>query len=103
MALARKRGPSAIKEAVGLREFPGRQRRVHVNMPASVQVTADRALKVRIVDLSASGFRLVSEEPLVPRQLVEVQFCKDAGQAEIRWVNGLEAGGVFIDRPPITY
>jgi hypothetical protein len=87
---------------VSAREFPSREQRVNVNMPASVEVSSGRTVLARIVDLSANGFRLVSEEPLQPGQRVEVASRKNASEGRICWVNGSEAGGVFLDRPLLS-
>lgn len=75
-----------------------RERRVLVSLAAIVQVSADRTAHARIVDLSATGFRLLCDEPLRPGQLVEVQTGKDAELGTIKWVCGAEAGGVFASR-----
>ena len=82
--------------------FPGREPRVLVSMQASVQLTSERSVNARLVDLSRAGFRLISEEPLQTGQLVELSNRKDASLGEIRWVDGLEAGGLFADHPRIT-
>lgn len=86
-----------IADWIASRGFPGREPRVHVNMPASVQVATDRSVTARIIDLSLNGFRLTSQEPLEVGQLVELASFKDAVQGQIRWVDGLDAGGVFTE------
>lgn len=102
MTCSRFRNAEAMPKWVSSREFPAREHRVRVNMRASLQLTAERSIVVRIVNLSRAGFRLVSEEPLHTGQLVELSSRKDASIGEIRWVEGLEAGGLFTERPRIT-
>lgn len=102
MMRSRVRNAETMPVWVNSREFPGREHRVRVNMRASIQVTAERSVVVQIVNLSRGGFGLVSEEPLQAGQLVELSSLKDASSAEIRWVHGLGAGGLFTDRPRIT-
>lgn len=102
MRHTRFRNAESMSSWVNSREFPGREARVRVNMRASVQVTPERSVIARIVDLSRNGFRLISEEPLQTGQLVELSNRKDASLGEIRWVDGLEAGGVFSEPPRIT-
>ena len=71
-------------------------------MRASVQVSAEKNVLAHIVDLSREGFRLISDEPLRTGQVVELSTGKDAVLGEIRWTSGLEAGGLFSERPRIT-
>ncbi len=80
------------------REFPAREPRVMVELPATVQVTTDYCVRACVVDLSATGFRLVCEEALQTGQIVELQTGKDVEQGTIKWVRGDEAGGVFMGR-----
>jgi hypothetical protein len=95
----RKRNASAMTELVGATEFPSREQRVHVNIPAAVRVAAERTVTARIVDLSVDGFRLVSDEALELGQQVEVASRKAVSGGRICWVNGNQAGGIFADRP----
>lgn len=95
MTEQRKRDVHAIRRAIGTREFPSRERRVQVSLRAKVQVAPTRSAEATIVDLSANGFRLVSDELLEVGQFVRVLSCSDALRGEIRWVAGREAGGTF--------
>jgi PilZ domain len=83
-------------------KFPIREPRIRVNISSSVQVTAELSVVAQIVNLSQSGFRLISEEPLQAGQLIELSHRKDASIGVIRWVASLEAGGQFSDGPQIT-
>jgi hypothetical protein len=98
--MSRKRNACTMASWVGAREASARERRVRVAMPAPIQVAAERTVEARIADLSLNGFRVVSDEPLQVGQSIKLHGRKDRGQGEIRWVDGLEAGGVFHRRPP---
>lgn len=87
-----------LPERISARALPGRQRRVQVSLPARVQVAPGRSAEATIVDLSASGFRLVSEEHMKVGQVVRVLSRSEAVRGEIRWVAGREAGGIFTKR-----
>lgn len=76
MTRFRVRDVTSMPAWLSSREFPGREPRVRVNMCASVQVTPERSVIAQIVDLSRSGFRLISEEPLQTGQLVELSNRK---------------------------
>jgi hypothetical protein len=90
---SRKRSPAPIEPKGCL----DREWRVHVSVPGFVYGSTDRNIPVRILDLSATGFRLVSEEPLRAMQLITIRCGADAHRGQIRWVSGNEAGGIFID------
>ena len=92
----RKRNVHALPQSISAREFPSRERRIKVSVPAWIQVALDRRAEATIVDLSANGFRLVSDELLTVGQIVSVLNRSDAVRGEIRWVAGREAGGTFI-------
>jgi hypothetical protein len=98
MPESRKRPFDELPTFVRRREFPERDRRVQVSLPAWVQVAPDRRTAASIIDLSANGFRLVSDEPLRIGQIVRVLSHKDASRGEICWVAGNEAGGTFTKR-----
>ncbi len=98
MPESRKRSVHELPTFLRLRESPERERRVQVSLPAWVQVAPDRSVAASIIDLSANGFRLVSDEPLRVGQIVRVLSRKDASRGEICWVAGKEAGGTFSRR-----
>jgi hypothetical protein len=85
----------ALPEGISAKEAPRRQLRVQVSLPAWVQVAPSRSVEATIVDLSANGFRLVSDELLTVGQVVRVLSRSEAVRGEIRWVAGHKAGGVF--------
>lgn len=80
-----------------VRQHPGRETRARVKLAASIQVSGERNIRGQILDLSKSGFRLTASEPLLVGQLVEISRGNEASVGQIRWVDNLEAGGVFID------
>lgn len=52
---------------------------------------------VRILDLSASGFRLMADDELLLGERVSLRIGReDSLPAMIKWVVGLEAGGSFL-------
>jgi hypothetical protein len=55
-------------------------------------------LDAQIVNLSGSGFRLRSSEPLEVGAQVALEVAKlPPVKAVVRWTRGREAGGVFLD------
>lgn len=51
-------------------------------------------------DLSSKGFRIDSTAPLVAGDHINLQVKAERVSAQIRWVNGTQAGGEF-DRPVV--
>ena len=77
-----------------------RPTRVEVNFSA-VLVTADGcASNVMVKDLSRDGFRIQVADEVLVGERVSLRAGKYGDlAAEIRWVRGSEAGGVFLGEP----
>lgn len=77
-----------------------RERRVPVRYAATLTTSDGREHQVYVTDVSASGFRLEGRGDLVPNAQVYLNVGKQGNvAAEIRWVIGDSAGGVFFDEP----
>lgn len=51
-----------------------------------------------VIDISKSGFRVQTDEPLMVGECVRLRDDRHGDYAaQIRWVNGHEAGGVFLE------
>lgn len=74
--------------------------RINVNLEG-VLTTEDGVLAaVRVLDLSVSGFRLLSNEPLLSEEKVTLRIGREEIlRAKIQWVVGREAGGCFLEPP----
>ncbi|HEX6217770.1 MAG TPA: PilZ domain-containing protein [Sphingomicrobium sp.] len=71
--------------------------RVKLSEVAALELPDGRTIGVRISDVSASGFRMETPEPLplgIEVKLIMRRY--DPIPAEIRWSEGLEAGAVFL-------
>lgn len=105
-ALARRmrtlnRGPEGMLEWVHSREHIGRARRVKIRMAVSLELSEDRIVKALLDDLSKDGFRLRSGALLHPGQRLRMHLPRETVSCELKWVDGLEAGGVFSDAPTV--
>lgn len=81
----------------GSRRGDERSPRVKLSEIAAVELPDGRTLGVRISDVSASGFRMETPEPLPAGLAVKLLMRRyDPVPAEIRWSEGLEAGAVFM-------
>jgi hypothetical protein len=59
---------------------------------------AEGEVEARVVNLSAKGFRLRSTWALEPGWEITLEVAKlPPAKALVRWVAGLEAGGVFTE------
>jgi hypothetical protein len=67
---------------------------------AAVLVDSDGGeLPVEVLDLSSGGFRLRAGEPLVIGEQVRLRVPRYGDfPAQIQWVEGHEAGGLFLER-----
>jgi hypothetical protein len=77
--------------------FIKRAPRVDVRRSAVLINSDGDAADVSILDISRGGFRLQTEESLKDGEFVTL--CVERGEklpAQIRWVLGAEAGGVFL-------
>ena len=77
--------------------FSKRAPRVDLRRPAVLINSDGVETPVTILDVSSGGFRLeISEGPRIG-EFVTLQVDRgDAFEAQIRWVLGSEAGGVFL-------
>ncbi len=96
MTQSRVRNAQSLSAGLKSTPWPARDARVRVSMRASVQLTAERCISAQVLELSREGFRVIAKEPLQSGQRVELLTGKEASFGEIRWVDGLEAGGVFL-------
>ena len=73
------------------------ERRVDLNRPAVLRNSDATETDVVILDVSGGGFRLRVEEALRVGEFVTLRVERDEEfAAQIRWVLGSEAGGVFL-------
>ena len=79
-------------------DFNARPPRIDVRRPAVLVDSEGHEGGVTILDVSRGGFRLeVTDAPLVG-ELVTLRVERgEEFPAQIRWVLGNEAGGVFLD------
>jgi len=71
--------------------------RIKLSEIAALELSDGRTVGVVVGDVSASGFRLESNEPLEIGMRVKLVMRRyDPVPAEIRWVEGHEAGAVFL-------
>jgi hypothetical protein len=87
-------------EWVHVREHTERPRRVSVSMRVVLELAPGSEVKAIIDDLSNSGFRLRSRSILHVGQAVRMQLPRETIDCGLRWVDGLEAGGVFLQQTP---
>ena len=73
--------------------------RVDLRRPALVIDSDGHASDVTVLDVSSGGFRLQTSEGLRIGEFVSLQVeHSEIVPAQIRWVLGAEAGGVFLTR-----
>ena len=71
--------------------------RIRLSEIASLQLSDGRTIGVVVSDVSAAGFRIAVSEPIhVGTQVKLLMRRYDPVPAEIRWVEGNEAGAVFL-------
>jgi hypothetical protein len=71
--------------------------RIKLSEIAALELGDGRIVGVVVGDVSASGFRLESNEPLqIGMQVKLIMRRYDPVPAEIRWVEGYEAGAAFL-------
>lgn len=71
--------------------------RVKMTEIAAIELPDGRTMGVTISDVSASGFRMETPEPLAVNTEIKLIMRRyDPVSAEVRWVNGCEAGAVFL-------
>ncbi|MEO7751421.1 MAG: PilZ domain-containing protein [Sphingomicrobium sp.] len=87
-------GVSAIKEPGHNKRAP----RVDIRRPAVLVDASGHHCDVTFLDVSSGGFRLGTSHPLKIGEFVTLGAERDVTfAAQIRWVLGNEAGGVFLD------
>jgi hypothetical protein len=59
---------------------------------------SDLPVKALNEDISKEGFRLRSRAVLHVGQLITLTMPSETIAAEVRWVDGFEAGGVFLEK-----
>lgn len=66
---------------------------------AAVLINSDGGeLPVQVIDLSSSGFRLRADEQLMAGEEVRLRVPRYGDwRAQLKWVNGHEAGGAFLE------
>jgi hypothetical protein len=66
---------------------------------AAVLVDSDRGeLAVEVTDISRGGFRLRSTEQLIVGKTIRLRVPRYGDfQAKLRWADGSEAGGIFLE------
>jgi hypothetical protein len=75
----------------------GRAPRIRTQLPARLIDSHGTEISVTIIDLSATGFRLLSIEPLEQGEEVRLLSGKGESQpARIMWTRDNEAGGLFL-------
>lgn len=74
--------------------------RVKTSEIAAIELPDGRTIGVRVSDVSASGFRMETPEPLaVGMKLRLIMRRYDPVPVEIRWSDGPQAGAVFLTAP----
>ena len=73
---------------------------VKLSEVAAIDLPDGRMIGVRISDVSASGFRMETPEPLAVGLRVKLVMRRyDPVEAEVRWSEGRQAGAVFLSPP----
>ena len=75
-----------------------RERRINVQFEAVLQEGDGCQIRVQVLDVSSSGFRIHSNAELVTEEEVSLQIARSRPlRAKICWTRGQEAGGIFLD------
>ena len=79
------------------REWRSRTRRIDVGYDVLVcRATGD--IPAKVINVSSHGFRLRSEQPLTEGEEITLDMPSvEPIKAAVRWVAGLDAGGVFLE------
>jgi hypothetical protein len=79
------------------REWRARTTRIDVGYDVVVRCEAGD-IAARVINVSSEGFRLSAEQPLGEGWKVTLDMpCVEPVRAVVRWVAGLDAGGLFLD------
>jgi PilZ domain-containing protein len=80
------------------REWHARTTRIEVGYDVLVRCAAGD-IPAKVINVSSDGFRLTAEQPLVEGWEVTIDMPYVAPvKGIVRWVAGLDAGGVFLER-----
>ena len=74
--------------------------RIRTSIAATLVDENGGELPVEVLDLSGGGFRLRAKWPLTDGAAVRLRVRHNDFPARIIWVDGLEAGGRFLE--PVT-
>jgi hypothetical protein len=75
-----------------------RERRIGVQLEAILQEPDGCELRVQILDVSSSGFRIRTDAELLVHEEVQLRLARSHPlRARICWTRGHEAGGIFLD------
>lgn len=77
-----------------------RRPRIEVRNDAVLILSDGSEVPVTVFDLSESGFRLQSTEILEVGEEIRLRDRNGEMRAQIRWVTGFEAGGMFLNPAP---
>lgn len=76
-----------------------RDKRISVNLSGDLTTEDGVVVNVRVLDLSASGFRLIADDEIIVGERVSLRTGREKGlPATIKWVVGREAGGSFLQK-----
>jgi hypothetical protein len=79
-----------------------RARRIDVSYEGVLVASDGHEIPIVVKDLSREGFRVELHDEVLVGELVRLRVGRGGDlHAEIRWALGTEAGGVFLDRPPV--
>jgi hypothetical protein len=78
--------------------YLGRKRRINVRFEAILIEPDGCEIRVQVLDVSSSGFRIQTNAELVVDEQVMLQIPRSRPmRAQICWTRGQEAGGIFLD------
>lgn len=76
-----------------------RDKRISVDLAGDLTTEDGVLVGVRVLDLSASGFRLVADDELLLGERVLLRIGRGDGMpATVKWVVGREVGGSFLQK-----
>lgn len=76
----------------------GRAPRIASHHRATLIDAEGREIPGIVTDISKGGFRIKTDEPLMIGECVRVRVDRYGDfPAQIRWANGTESGGVFLE------
>lgn len=102
-AVSKQSFPEGHLAGVGLlRGRVSRARRVGVSMPAVLQLSPNCEVSAELHNLSSDGFRLRSKIALRAGQKFRMRIDRETLHCQIKWVNSVEAGGVFLNAPKVS-